>query len=119
MKATTIKQSRILEKLLPRETADFHYWGTGEIVGKGRALDSGKPYRGSDIPAWSLNALFDIIPSFQLSKVGGKYQLYVINGSEGFRMGGDYDNPYEAFVEMIEWVFKNKQTKLLDENDLI
>ena len=102
MKATTIEQSRILENVLPRETADFHYWGTGEIVGKGRALETGKCYRGSDIPAWSLHALFDTIESFQLSKVDGKYQLYYVKGSGGFKICKNYDDPYEAFVEMIE-----------------
>ena len=112
MQYTTIEQSkRLVELGLDPKTADLHYDGEGEIVGKGRCLALHKPYRDSHIPAWSLDALLKVIPcSYQLTrnartfrndtKKNVQFMLLTVLRHDTF------DTELEAVYTMVVWLLE-------------
>lgn len=76
MVCTSLKQSKVLSKILPLKSADMYYShefvnSAGDyykinIASEGHFDD--EELLGSDIPAWSLDALLEIIPGCELSK---------------------------------------------------
>ena len=110
---TDINQSKKLAEILPLESADVIWNLTNPDLPNIRAI----PYEYSDynnkylniMPAWSLAALFDVLPKF----IGdyGKCLYYDVSGYYcGYMIDGDFmitieetkaDNPVDACVEMI------------------
>lgn len=124
---TTIEQSKKLTELgLSRETSDMFYWcGTDLRIGGYKAQD-----KDTDIPAWSLSALLELMPKCFSEKVsehsGNFWSLeWQLGNDKSIRyiaVGGNrrirvefYERSYErkdevdiAF-EMICWLLKNKK----------
>lgn len=121
MQYTTIEQSkRLVELGLDRKTADLHYDGEGDVVGKGRYLALHKPYKDSHIPAWSLDALLKVIPCpYQLTrnartlrndtKKNVQFTLLTVSRNDTF------ETELEAVYTMVVWLLEND---LLDEQKL-
>ena len=111
MKAyTDLKQSAQLAILLPTESADmkYPYFGDGQY---GTTALFGEPieFSGSkDIPAWSLAALFKLLPKCiegaepsLIKTFRDDYRIvYDIHGDENIT-SEDYTNPIDACYEMI------------------
>ena len=107
---TSREQSeRLLALGLKKETADCcYYYYDGEYL-IAFAEDAKYP---SDIPAWSLHRLIEMMPPdrkyewLTISKNDVFYR-YIHFGEEEF-IGPDYcsDNLYDSFVIMYEWLIK-------------
>lgn len=115
MKAyTDIEQSKKLAEILPIESADMGWYYSKNPCAARNQMWIGTKTKGSDIPAWSLAALLEIMPyvnnirPFNLTKMweGGennrehmKYvcTYYYIHSTES-------DNPIDACVEMIVYL---------------
>lgn len=111
MQYTTIEQSkRLVELGLDRKTADLHYDGEGDVVGKGRCLALHKPYKDSHIPAWSLDALLKVIPCpYQMTRGrDGAVQFMLLT----VLRHDTFDTELEAVYTMVVWLLENN---LLDE----
>ena len=107
VQVTTIAQSKRLMPLIPRATADAHYYGSGDEVGKGRALSVSKPCRDEDIPAWSLSALLEYLAgSFYVNLC---FDMYGWNLTAKFQESAFChqifrETPIECCVKMIEYL---------------
>lgn len=63
---TTIEQSKKLIELgVDVNTADMYWWYGGKIYYV-EAIDDGDFNKESDTPAWSLSALLELIPNWQM-----------------------------------------------------
>ncbi len=77
---TTIEQSKKLADILPIESADVYWWYSGKrYYVESESMDDNDYNSESDIPAWSLSALLDILPKY----IGGDSVLR-IDYSEDF-----------------------------------
>lgn len=104
---TSREQSeRLLALGLKKETADCcYYYYDGEYL-IAFAEDAKYP---SDIPAWSLHMLIEMMP-----KTIGRYFQYTSNDSCGYmdedalNMNGGFDegNIYDSIISCIEWLIK-------------
>lgn len=106
MQYTTIEQSRRLAELgVEINTADLHYDGVGDVVGKGRCLAIHKPYKDSHIPAWSLEALLKVIPCpYQMTRgIDGKVQFSLLTVSRD----DTFETELEAVYTMVVWLLEN------------
>lgn len=106
MQYTTIPQSkRLIELGLDRKTADLHYDGEGDVVGKGRCLALHKPYKDSHIPAWSLDALLKVIPCpYQMTRErDGTVQFMLLT----VMRHDTYETELEAVYTMVVWLLEN------------
>ena len=94
MKAyTDISQSRKLAKILPIETCDMNYWCGCKIrIGGYKTMEEDL-----DIPAWSLVALLNVLPSSTLDS--SDYHYYRVHCRERFTEWRD--NAVDACYEMI------------------
>ena len=110
MIATTIEQSRHLIELgLDPKTADMcfeMYKGNWTLnVGK----KSAQVNRGLAIPAWSLSALLDVIPSKlepELHKNPIDETWFMDIWVEYNHMTGDYKHPVEAAYAIVIWLLE-------------
>ena len=112
---TDIEQSKKLAEILPLESADMYWWYSGKRYYI-EAIDDGDFNENSDIRAWSLAALLDVLPnneniSTNLSK--GGYRISTLEYTNSWFV--DYEdeinglnncvasagNPVDACVEMI------------------
>ena len=98
---TDINQSKKLIELgLDVNTADMLWtydFTVNDINGLNVITDDFKPEE-KDIPAWSLNALLDIIPNrYALDKVNNEYFITHTLGGKQER----FDNPLDAAFEMV------------------
>lgn len=100
---TSLNQSKKLIKLrIDRKTSDMYYWcGEDLRIGGYKAQDD--KY---DIPAWSLSALLELIPStvFLYTKLVKWDENYYIEHKEML-----YDNPVDAVFEMVCWLKENEK----------
>ena len=103
---TTIKQSKKLTELgLSRETSDMFYWcGTDLRIGGYKAQD-----KDTDISAWSLSALLELMPPIYNLK-----PMIDLEGNSIYYSG--HDTPctegstlMDAAFEMICWLLENKK----------
>ncbi len=105
--ATNIEQSRkLLELGLDPKSADMRYVYFGkEDYGLEVANEFddklNKLFNAETIPAWTLSALLETMPSIQLDKFS---DVYSIEYPEKFT--DDYVDPLDAAVEMAEWMLK-------------
>lgn len=78
---TSVEQSRKLAKILPLESADmFHFIDEIDTVGFGYKKDTEEFYSKTKfeyIPCWSLAALLDILPKYELYSSGDTILLDV------------------------------------------
>ena len=111
---TTIEQSKILIELgLDTKTADMFYWcGTDLRIGGHKAQD-----KETDVPAWSLSALFEniiklnndipIIESFQLENKKSWTMRYSETNEPFIVFKGD--DIIDVVVNLLCWLLKNKK----------
>jgi hypothetical protein len=110
---TDLEQSKVLAKILPLESADYHYITQGEksyFYPYSLSSDAVKHYDENIkyIPCWSLAALLDVIPCGQVNKISGsnKYEASSWNDSgletPIYTTVEEFDNPVDACVAMIE-----------------
>ena len=112
---TDLKQSKTLEKILPLESADLYY-----DIGFDNEYHIQMPTNGyfgnkrffiqfpEAVPCWSLAALINALPAGKVlihDKGDLGYKCICINVDTDF-----YDNPVDAFYEMI---IKLKENKIL------
>lgn len=83
---TDISQSKKLAEILPLESADMHYWlaWRGDVPKEKRNTPKvGTPNKDSIktywCPCWSLAALLDILPNYEINNFGNNIQLDVNN----------------------------------------
>lgn len=77
MKAfTDLNQSKKLSEILPLESADMYWWYSGKRYYV-ESMDDDDFNKESDIPAWSLSALLDILESEIDGEEGETYQLNI------------------------------------------
>lgn len=103
---TTIEQSKKLTELgLSRETSDMFYWcGTDLRIGGYKAQD-----KDTDIPAWSLSALLELMPPIDYLK-----PMIDLEGNSIYYSGHDApctegSTLMDAAFEMICWLLENKK----------
>ena len=110
---TTIEQSKkLLELGVDVNTADMWYQHIGYSITDGKEKPTYFPMvirdniSDDDIPAWSLSALLELIPStvFLYSKLVKWDGSYYIEHREML-----YDNPIDAAFEMIVWLKENNK----------
>lgn len=123
MIATTIEQSRKLAEILPAESADMWYWEF-PTAPKYNRYDHPMFHKGegiTNVPAWSLSALLELIPS-HIDKVDTFLRLRMDKDEENFNIWyEDYgtglciedsdiikNTPIDALFEMIVWLKENK-----------
>ena len=126
MIATTIEQSRhLLELGLDPKTADMYYpyFGAGQYGDIPRVGFPIEYSGGRDIPAWSLSALLEVMPSNI-----GDYDLYTtkhkyVDGGHGYNV--EYNRGFtisvlhketsrdlvDAAYEMVCWLLENNLIK--------
>lgn len=103
---TTIEQSKKLTELgLSRETSDMFYWcGTDLRIGGYKAQD-----KDTDISAWSLSALLELMPPIDYLK-----PMIDLEGNSIYYSGHDApctegSTLMDAAFEMICWLLGNKK----------
>lgn len=116
---TSLEQSKVLNKILPLESADMHYhydndFGELESIPTITEEDDHFKLFQLDIPCWSLAALLEIIPGSELSKSEekGKWEASAWKDPEFellMRVEG-FDNPIDACYDMI---LKLRELKIL------
>jgi len=90
---TDISQSKALSEILPIESADMNYWcGCKLRIGGYKTMEEDL-----DIPAWSLDALLNVLPSSTLDSSDDHH--YRVHCRERFTEW--HDNAVDACVEMI------------------
>lgn len=104
---TSLEQSKKLIELgIDVNTADMYWWPTS-LRYYIEAMDDGDfDETEGHIPAWSLSALMELIPSnvFLYSRLVKWDESYYIETREML-----YDNPVDAAFEMIVWLLENKK----------
>ena len=96
---TTIEQSqKLIELGIDVNTADMYWWYSGKIHYV-EAMDDGDFNKESDIPAWSLSALLELL-SFPNLFYNDGWNLYVTINDKTVSIN-NADNPIDAAFEMI------------------
>lgn len=120
---TTIEQSKKLIELgISTDTADMYWWTHSKRYYR-EAMDDGDFNKESDIPAWSLTALFEILPNDEVTSTtvtrGGwnieppKYldiwfaEYETENHDNDFSLSAN--NPIDAAFEMVVWLKENNK----------
>ena len=105
---TDLSQSKKLAEILPIESADMYYPNRTDIKYQGALpieFKHGNPLLSQEIAAWSLAALLDVLPEYNLQKTdwGNKteYKIVVTIDEDNYT-SKNYDNPLDACVAMIE-----------------
>jgi hypothetical protein len=115
--ATSIEQSKILKGILPLESADMGWYYSKDPYAARNQMWLGTKVENADLPAWSLSALLEILPSylgefkdgvdFGLSKsVNGKwYSAHYLKTSDDGDLSAVYvktgDTSIDACYEMV------------------
>lgn len=109
---TDIEQSKsLIQKGLDIASADMHYMRYGDqwlpLIGP-----RCEAYREDveTVPAWTLSALLNVMPSIQLDKLSGLYSLEYAD-----KFTDDYTDPIDAVVEMMEWMLDKGYISKSDE----
>lgn len=103
---TDIEQSRKLAELLPLESADMWYEDGGLMIPRLGHIP--KEHTDTEIPCWSLAALFDVLPNFIRGygkclyyDVDEYYCGYMVDGHFMLIAETKADNQIDACYEMI------------------
>lgn len=107
MKAyTDIEQSKKLAKILPKETADFHFRYSSVLEGWCDIPHYRTASHIKDLPCWSLAALLDVYPMC----VGRDLGMFCCWVNLKSMCSSHFDNPVDACADMI---FTLKERNLL------
>lgn len=102
---TTIEQSqKLIELGVDVSTADMYLWATS-LRYYVESMDDGDFNKESDTPAWSLAALLELIPNWQMQTqdngigilYGCKEEIRIIEG----------ETPLDAAFQMVVWLKEN------------
>ena len=107
MKAyTDLEQSKKLAEILPLESADMYLWSSGKRYYI-EAMDDGDfNEEEGHVRAWSLAALYSVLPTFTLDSSDDNYfRIHCCN-----KFSEWYNNPIDATFEII---LKLKEMNLL------
>lgn len=103
---TSLEQSnKLIELGIDVSTADMYWWYSGRRYYV-ESMDDDDFNKESDIPAWSLSALLELIPPGNIllrDALSGKYKC--INTVDS----NLYDNPVDAAFEMVCWLKENEK----------
>ena len=105
---TSLEQSnKLIELGIDVSTADMYWWYSGRRYYV-ESMDDNDFNKESDIPAWSLSALLELIPPGNIllrDALSGKYKCININTVDS----NLYDNPVDAAFEMVCWLKENEK----------
>ena len=101
---TDLQQSKKLAKILPLESADMYYeWPNKKVHFKD------DKYNGMGFSCWSLAALLGVLPKIDSEEPMIQKLYYANTPTERYicqysltNITGEYDNPVDACVSMIE-----------------
>lgn len=103
---TSIEQSqKLLELGIDVNTADMYWWYSGKRYYV-ESMDDDDFNKKSDIPAWSLSALLELMPAGSIlfrNTLSKNYKCINTVDSD------DYDNPLDAAFEMVCWLKENEE----------
>ena len=103
---TSIEQSqKLLELGIDVNTADMYWWYSGKRYYV-ESMDDDDFNKKSDIPAWSLSALLELMPAGNIlfrNTLSKNYKCINTVDSD------DYDNPLDAAFEMVCWLKENEE----------
>lgn len=119
---TTIEQCERLIKLgLDKSTADMHYFFDGynpTRLDVGYDKESSKFYRGTNnkyIPAWSLDALLNLIPNYTFIHMNGTYLCVFysepIKSLYPQHITHIHNTSIDAAFKMVVWLLENGYIK--------
>ena len=105
---TDLEESKKLAEILPIESADMGLYYSKNPNAARNQMWVGTKVENSDIPCWSLSALFEVMPKCVegaepslIKTFRNDYRIvYDIHGDEGIT-SEDYTNPVDACYEMI------------------
>ena len=103
---TSLEQSnKLIELGIDIDTADMYWWYSGKRYYV-ESMDDDDFNKESDIPAWSLTALLELIPE----RIPGTKLVIKWEGNY-YIEGRDYlsDNPIDAVFEMVCWLKENNK----------
>ena len=97
---TSLKQSKVLAKILPLESADMVYTMTNGYHTPFIRIETIQEMDKDDVCAWSLAALLNILERGALFKTpqGWVCHAYIVSKTETTNY---YDNPIDACVELV------------------
>lgn len=103
---TSIEQSqKLLELGIDVNTADMYWWYSGKRYYV-ESMDDDDFNKKSDIPAWSLSALLELMPAGNILLCDALSKNYkCINTVDS----NYYDNPLDAAFEMVCWLKENEE----------
>ena len=103
---TSIEQSqKLLELGIDVKTADMYWWYSGKRYYV-ESMDDDDFNKKSDIPAWSLSALLELMPAGNIlfrNTLSKNYKCINTVDSD------DYDNPLDAAFEMVCWLKETEE----------
>ena len=103
MKAyTDLEQSKILSKILPKESADMYWYLATKGDPKAMFNEEYSEYGYFEFPCWSLSALLNVLlcPSLHETFGGWRCDSYNKKGAS-YILGKPSDNPVDACVDML------------------
>ena len=103
MKAyTDLEQSKILSKILPKESADMYWYLATKGDPKAMFNEEYSEYGYFEFPCWSLSALLNVLlcPSLHETFGGWRCDSYNKEGTS-YILGKPSDNPVDTCVNMI------------------
>jgi hypothetical protein len=103
---TSLEQSKKLIKLgIDINTADMYRWYSGRRYYV-ESMDDDDFNEESDVPAWSLSALLELIPAGNILLRDALSKNYKCINSIDSNL---YDNPLDAAFEMVVWLKENEK----------
>lgn len=98
--ATTEEQSKkLLELGIDEGTADMYWWHYDEKTYLSGMFDGEFNKREEDVPAWSLSALMELLPSAVHTEIGDILELEIVKTEFGTYLL-QYANAYNGKVEI-------------------
>ena len=104
---TDLEQSKKLAEILPLESADMYdYTANGDLYKTPNVIESKDDLYVDEnsIPCWSLAALLNILPEYNLQRTDWYYKIehkIVITTNKDNYSSKNCDNPVDACYEMI------------------
>ena len=100
---TNLEQSKKLAKILPIESADMYYFVADSLEKQeiNYAIRCGTPIVKTDIPAWSLAALLNVLPQIGGIKPVLDLETNCIQYPSDIELNVTADNPVDACYEII------------------
>ena len=103
---TSLEQSKkFIELGIDVNTADMYWWYSGKRYYV-ESMDDNDFNKESDIPAWSLSALLELIPAGNILLRDALSKNYKCINSIDSDL---YDNPLDAAFEMVVWLKENEK----------